>query len=180
VEEGTALTGLSGSFTDPGADTWTGAVNWGDGSAAEAITINQGTKTFTLPDHTYADNGGYTATVTVNDGDDDGACVFGVTVNDLGPTAHVESVPPVIAPLIVEVGEEVTFDASGSTSGPDAIVSYEWDWNYIGLVFEPSGDAGETVTHAFEEAGTYIVAVRVTDDDGSTDIATLEVVVNPR
>ena len=102
-----------------------------------------------------------------------------MTVNDLGPTAHVESVPPVIPPLTltVEVGEEVTFDASGSTSSPDAIVSYEWDWDYDGLAFDPSGDTGEVVTHAFEEAGTYIVAVRVTDDDGSTDIATLEVEV---
>jgi plastocyanin len=171
VNEGD-LVAFSGSYNDPDVgETHTIGWDFDDGTAAS------GTLT---PTHTYPDNGTYTVTLTVTDsGGRSGQDTLTVVVNDLGPTAHVESVPPVIPPLSVEVGEEVTFDASGSTSNPDAIVSYEWDWNYIGLVFEPSDSTGETVTHAFEEEGTYIVAVRVTDDDGSIDIATLEVVVNP-
>jgi len=128
------------------------------------------------PTHTYPDNGIYTVTLTVTDsGGRIGQDALTVTVNDLGPTAHVESVPPSTPLLTISVGTEGTFDASGSTSTPDAIVSYEWDWDYIGLVFEPSDSTEGMVTHAFEEAGAYTVAVRVTDDDGSTDIATLEV-----
>jgi len=165
------LVAFSGSYSDPDVgESYTIAWDFGDGTTATGSLT---------PTHTYPDNGTYTVTLTVTDsGGRIGQDTLTVVANDLGPTAHVESVPPVIPPLTVAVGEEVTFDASGSTSSPDAIMSYEWDWNYIGLVFEPSGNAGETVTHAFEEAGTYIVAVQVTDDDGSTDVATLDVVVN--
>ncbi|HBN26197.1 MAG TPA: hypothetical protein DD405_01850, partial [Desulfobacteraceae bacterium] len=75
-------------------------------------------------------------------------------------------------------GETGNYDASGSTSSPDTIVSYEWDWNYDGTTFNASGDTGVTQTHAWNNNGTKNVAVRVTDDDGSTDIATLEVTVS--
>ena len=68
------------------------------------------------------------------------------------------------------------FDASGSTSGPDVIASYEWDWSYDG-VFEPSGDTGVTQAHVSSHYGEYTVAVRVTDADGSSDIAMLLVVL---
>lgn len=171
VNEGDTVV-FSGTFNDPDiGETYAIAWNFDDGTTAS------GTLT---PTHAYSDNGTYRAALTVTDsGGRDGQDALTVVVNDLGPTAHVRSVPPGIPPLTVEVGEEATFDASDSTSGPDPIVSYEWDWDYVGLVFKPSGNAGETVTHAFEEAGTYTIAVLVADDDGSTDIATLEVVVSP-
>ena len=169
VNEGD-LVAFSGNYDDPDVgESYTIAWDFGDGNAASGSLT---------PTHTYPDNGTYTVTLTVTDsGGRIGQDTLTIVVNDLGPIAHVESVPPIIPPLTIEVGEEVTFDASGSTSNPDAIVSYEWDWNYVGLVFEPSGDAGETAIHAFEEEGTYTIAVRVTDDDGSIDIAALEVEV---
>ena len=43
--------------------------------------------------------------------------------------------------------------------------------------FAASGDTGVTQSHAWADNGIYTVAVRVTDDDGSTDIATLLVTV---
>jgi len=55
----------SGSFTDPGADTWTATVNYGDGSATTALTLAG--KSFTLS-HAYATAGSFTVTVTVSDG----------------------------------------------------------------------------------------------------------------
>jgi PKD repeat protein len=174
VNEGDVVD-FTGSFADPDTgETYTISWDFGDGATAS------GTLT---PTHTYLDNRTYTVTLTVTDnGGRAGHDTLTVVANDLGPTARVESVPPVAPPLTLAVvaGKEVTFDASGSTSNPDAIVSYEWDWDYGGLAgFTPSGDTGEVVTHVFGMAGTYFIAVRVTDDDGSTDIATLEVVVNP-
>jgi hypothetical protein len=53
----------SGSFTDPGADTWTATVNYGDGSGDQVLALNAD-HTFTL-NHFYADNGTSTVTVTV-------------------------------------------------------------------------------------------------------------------
>ena len=38
IDEGDTLSG-SGSFTDPGADTWTATVNYGEGAGAVALTL---------------------------------------------------------------------------------------------------------------------------------------------
>jgi hypothetical protein len=173
VNEGDVVA-FAGSFYDPDVgETYTIAWDFGDGTGAG------GTLT---PTHTYVDNGTYVVTLTVTDsGSRAGQDTLTIVVNDLGPTANVEGVPPVTPPLtvVVDAGEDAVFDASGSMSNPDAIVSYEWDWDYGGpATFMPSGDTGKMVIRAFPDAGTYTIAMRVTDDDGSTDIATLEVVVN--
>ena len=63
VNEGATFTS-SGSFTDPGADTWTATVDYGDGSGDQPLSLGPD-KTFTLS-HVYADNGRYTVTVTVS------------------------------------------------------------------------------------------------------------------
>ncbi|MDQ1741498.1 MAG: large repetitive protein, partial [Pseudonocardiales bacterium] len=63
--QGSAFSG-SGSFTDPGTDTWTATVDYGDGTGAQPLTLNAN-KTFSLA-HTYTAPGFYTVTVTVNDG----------------------------------------------------------------------------------------------------------------
>jgi len=56
------------SFTDPGADVWSGTVNWGDGSADEPLAINQAAKSFHL-NHTFTAGGTFTVALTVNDDD---------------------------------------------------------------------------------------------------------------
>ncbi|MGE5422367.1 MAG: PKD domain-containing protein [Ignavibacteriales bacterium] len=56
----------SGTFSDPGSDTWTAKVNYGDGTA-EPITLTV-EKTFAL-NHTFSKAGDYTVVVTVTDKD---------------------------------------------------------------------------------------------------------------
>jgi PKD repeat protein len=56
----------NGSFTDPGVnDTFTGTVDYGDGSGQVALTLNAN-KTFSLS-KAYAQGGTYTVTVRIND-----------------------------------------------------------------------------------------------------------------
>jgi hypothetical protein len=55
------------SFTDPGADTWTGLVNYGDGSGSVGVPVNAN-KTITL-NHLFPSNGTYTVTVLLRDDD---------------------------------------------------------------------------------------------------------------
>jgi DNA/RNA endonuclease G (NUC1)/PKD repeat protein len=55
---------VSGTFTDPGADKWTGAADYGDGSSS---TFSPSGHSFDLS-HAYATAGTYTVTVSVNDG----------------------------------------------------------------------------------------------------------------
>jgi DNA/RNA endonuclease G (NUC1) len=55
-----------GSFADPGADAWTGTVDYGDGSPVAALAIDG--RSFALS-HQYRNAGTFTVTVTIDDGD---------------------------------------------------------------------------------------------------------------
>jgi len=67
----------SGSFTDPGADSWSATVNYGDGSGPNALALEG--KTFSLS-HTYASPGTFTVTASVFDQDATGTNTQIVTV----------------------------------------------------------------------------------------------------
>ena len=54
---------FTGAFTDPDPDTWTGTVNFGDGTGDQPLTLNG--KSFAF-DHAYASLGSYTFVVTVS------------------------------------------------------------------------------------------------------------------
>lgn len=89
-----------------------------------------------------------------------------------------EVLPPVaiiVAPTSGVVGETLIFNASESNDGADNgwIVSYEWDFS-LGHAFNVE-DTGKVITHSFTSKGSYTVALRVTDNDGLTDIATVNV-----
>ncbi|WP_200343556.1 PKD domain-containing protein [Halochromatium glycolicum] len=170
IDEGGGIN-VAGSYTDPGADSWIATVDYGDGSGERPLALDQATKTFALS-HDYSANGRYTVTVTVTDDDgDSGSDTLGVTVTDLGPTAALSG------DKAQDEGDTGSYDARASTPGPvDTITGYAWDWDYDGS-FTPSGDTGATANHTWIEDGVYTVAVRVTDSDGSSDIAMLPVTV---
>jgi hypothetical protein len=62
------LSGYSsvGSFTDPEADTFTGTVNYGDGTGNQSLSIDQVGHTFSL-NHVYAAAGPYSVSIAVVD-----------------------------------------------------------------------------------------------------------------
>ena len=100
-------------------------------------------------------------------------------INDSGPTANI-----VQEFSSVEEGTSTYFDAHLSTSGSDAIVESQWDFDYDLTTFtpDPNGVWGNERTYAYHifdtnrdgnEYGTsldYNVAVKVIDSDGSFDI----------
>jgi hypothetical protein len=66
-------------FIDPGADTWSAAVDWGDGTIASSPDLP--TTSFPIA-HVYGSAGTYTVTVTVPDKDGStGVGSFHVTVS---------------------------------------------------------------------------------------------------
>ena len=67
IPAGSALS-KSGNITDPGSDTFTGTVNYDDGTGTQPLSIIG--NSYVL-NHTYAANGAYSITVNVTD--DDGA-----------------------------------------------------------------------------------------------------------
>ena len=171
IDEGDTFT-RSGSFTDPGADTWTATVDYGDGGGAAALALAG--KNFNLS-HTYLDNGLNTVTVTVTDDDAGvGSDDADVTVNNVAPT--VEAGPD----ATVDSGE--IYDFSGMFSDPgilDAPWAWVVEWGFGPNTTGSTNDQSAAITASRQVcvAGDYTVRLTVTDkDDGSgSDELTLTV-----
>ncbi|MCP3883225.1 MAG: PKD domain-containing protein, partial [Sulfitobacter sp.] len=75
---------------------------------------------------------------------------------------------------------EWTFDFSGTAAddGPNGVYLVEWDFNYDGSTFNPSGETGLTPTHVFNAVGAYTVAMRATDHALQSVIDTLTVTIS--
>jgi PKD repeat protein len=174
INEGATFS-QSGSFTDPGADSWTATVNYGDGSGSQPLTLTG--KTFNLS-HSYADDGVYTVTVTVTDDHTSGSDTVKVTVNNLAPTANAGG------PYSGAWGNDITFNGSATDpAGSNDTLTYAWDFEYSGGDFttDASGVDLRHPTHAYAAPGTYTVALRVSDEDGGTSsTATASVTIGKR
>jgi PKD repeat protein len=118
-------------------------------------------------EYTYMDNGTYLVALRVTD--DDGSVILAtleLTILDLGPTAGIE-----VDREVLPEGEELFLNTSPTSSYPDEVVYYEWDWDGDGVYDEET--ANTTTTHVFTAPGNYTVVLQVTDDDGSQHIATV-------
>jgi hypothetical protein len=100
-------------------------------------------------------------------GGDDGDGGDGGDGDDGGDSEPLEAVIDASA-TDVEVGEEVTLDASGSTGD---VTGYMW------VVGGNDPINGVENTISFDEAGTYEITLTVTDADNNEDTATTEITV---
>jgi parallel beta-helix repeat protein len=171
IDEG-SLFSSSGSFTDPGADTWVATVNYGDGSGIQPLALNAD-KNFAL-NHTYADNGSYTVVVCVTDDDEGEDCdTLQVTVTNVSPVVD--------AGADATIDEGATFNGAGSFTDPgadtwEATVDYGDGSGVLSLVL----NANKTFAlgHTYADNGSYTVEVCVTDDDEGKGCDTVVVTVN--
>lgn len=159
----------SGSFTDPGADSHTATVDYGDGAGAQALTLSAGA--FGLV-HTYADNGAFTVTVNVTD--DDGAVgsdTLLVTVTNVAPTVVLS------APASVNVASNFTVSGGITDPGADTFTG-TLDFG-DGTTTPVTVSAGSfSANHSYATAGTFAVSVSITDDDGDTGSDSASVTAN--
>ena len=108
----------------------------------------------------YGQQGEHSVTLTITDtAGSEATDVVEVTVEDLGPTAAFAWMPEPQAE-----GALVSF-TNESTSSPDGIVSWSWDFDGLGT----STDQNPSFT--FADNGAHTVTLTVTDEDGSTDTA---------
>ncbi len=177
----------------PSFETFTYSIDWGDGSAVEQgnATIDQigGEQIPTLASfdgsHIYADNGTYTVTVTIMD-DDDGMAIetFDVVVSNVAPVLTVGGSRTVAegAPLsITDIGtiSDPGFDNPDRPGGPSfETFTYTINWGDGSAIEQGSatidqigGPLQATLasfdgSHVYADNGSYLVTVKVVDDDG--------------
>jgi len=124
-----------------------------------------GTATGKTAGHAYLGAGDYNVTLTVTD--DDGATAqvtktVSIAQPNSAPTAAFTSATNDLS---------VSVDGSSSVDSDGTLSSYAWTFGDGGTA------SGATAGHTYSTGGTYTVTLTVTDDDGSTAVATHAVTV---
>jgi uncharacterized repeat protein (TIGR01451 family) len=167
------LTQFNGTYFDVGLSSIQAmpiAWDFGDGA-----TIT-GTLT---PIHTYADDGVYTVTLMVDDGEG------GVGLDTLLIT--VNNAPPILPELqdsTIQSGQSITLTVVFIDPGvlDTHTVTITWEPGVTDTLHLAAGVMSFTTIHQFAQAGSYAVDVMVTDKDGGLDAGsfTATVLAPPR
>jgi hypothetical protein len=183
-EAGTAT--VSATYFDPGPlDTHTATIDWGDGTAVEAVTTDALSAGV---DHVYGDNGDFDVTVTVTDDDlDAGVDIAVVSVSNLDPTVALDVSGQISFPggdyFVVGAGEELPLMAEGSDPGSDDL-TFTWSTGDVTTYYNDPAQTPDpplsplgTFPFAAEDAidavsaspGVEQLTLTLSDDDGGSD-----------
>ena len=114
--------------------------------------------------HTFPGTGTYPVTLTVTDSEGGPATV----TTDVSVLAA--NVAPVAAFAASVTALSVSVDAAASTDTDGTIAAYAWDFG------DGSTGTGKTASHSYATAGTYQIALTVTDDRSGTNTVSKSVV----
>ena len=156
----------NGSITSEDNVTVTGTAT--DDNAIDTVTVN-GVKVTVDPN-----NGSFSYELTLVDGENTITVIAtdlcGKTATDTRIVTKSVNSPPVAdadGPYTGVVGEPITFNGTGSYDPDGTIVSYEWDLDDDGEFDDANGP---TPTMTWDAPYSGNISLRVTDNDGATDI----------
>ena len=155
-DEGEELS-LSADAHDDDNDTLTYDWDFGDGETASGENVK----------HTWADDGDYTVTVMVSDGEEEDSESATVSVTNVAPTLSVNG---------ASSGQEAqarSFEADTSDVEADT-VSVTWDFG------DGETGSGENVSHTWADDGDYTVTVTASDEDGGETTETFNISISNR
>jgi len=151
---------LKSTSTDPDGTIAGFAWDFGDGATStDAATV-----------HTYATGGDHTITLVVTD--NGGATATSRQTKTF--TAPVANVAPTARFAWTTSGLTANFDGRTSTDSDGTIAGYSW--NFGDGATDVSNSS--TVNHSYTTAGTYPVALTVTDDKGGANTVNHDVIVS--
>jgi DNA/RNA endonuclease G (NUC1) len=148
----------AGTFSDPGADTFTGTVNYGDGTGTAPLAL--GSASFSLS-HAYATAGTYTVTVAVGD-DDGGSSSATATVTVVSAAAAINTLSNSVTAL----------ELAGTISGGEANALQASLKNALKSI-----EDGNT-TAAANQLGAFINKVEAMRASGRISAATAQALID--
>ncbi len=177
---------LNLTFDDVGSlDSHQVEIDWGDGSAAEVLSVSAGSRFFSTT-HQYVDDNptgtpSDDSTIKVRVLDDDGGAsptaTASITVNNVAPSNVI------IAPLgTINENDVATLNLTFDDPGTFDTHTVEIDWgdgSAIELLSVSAGSRFFSTTHQYLDdnptatpSDNYTVSVRIVDDDGGASAAT--------
>lgn len=167
------ITFSAGESFDVDNDSLTFEWDFDDGGNATGAAV----------DHAFNETGAYRVTLTVGDGENSSTGHLTVTVRQTGgPPGGNGSTPFAVDVLVndaavqhfnADVGEAITFNATGSFNPNDGNLTVSWDFD------DGASATGPTVQHSYGEKGAY--RVRVTVGDGkNSGTGTVTITVHER
>jgi hypothetical protein len=162
INESGSIT-LNGTFVDVDSSIHTVTINWGNGTTTtipSSQIVNNGGGNFSLPtiNRVYPDDGVFTITATVNDGQATAQGTATITVNDVLPIVPLSGSGPVEADALYTLTIGTPIDP-----GADQYVAFRVNW----------GDGSTTtvnspgnVNKVYKVFGNYTISVTAIDDAG--------------
>ncbi|MDB5386251.1 MAG: cya 3 [Planctomycetaceae bacterium] len=166
---------LSGTYSDVGTlDTHILRVNWGDNSGMQTVNVTGGVFSLT---HQYLDdagsvNGAVVMSINMVLVDDDlGMNVQStqVTVHNVSPTVTING-----APTSSPEGTAIALTSTVTDPGTLDTQTYAWSVTKNGNPFKTGASPSFSFTP--DDAGSYVVSLAVTDNNGGTGTATSQTI----
>lgn len=163
-----ALSGLHASVNASASSDVQGPISsyawsWGDGSAAG--TGAQAT-------HTYASPGTYTVTLTTTDAGGAASTLTRQIIIPTGSGGAAANQSPQARFSAASAGLQLSVAGASSVDPDGAIAAYSWNWGD-----GTAAGSGVSAAHTFASAGTYNVALTVTDGGGAPSTMTRAIAV---
>ena len=168
-DEGQQLTFDGSGSTDPDGQADIVSYNWDFGDV--------GTASGAVVSHTYADNGIYTATLTVTDtAGQTNSDTAAVTVNNAAPV--IGSLSPISSVLPgISINTSANFTDPGTLDTHAA--AFDWGDGTVaqGLIIEANGSGSVSGSHTYSAPGVYTITLTVIDKDGGVASNSISVTI---
>lgn len=185
--EAAPFTATMATFSDPQANAsateYTATIDWGDATNASPGAISQpggpGTPFTVSGSHTYAEEGTYTAKVTITDKDTPLNSATANTTANVGDAALSATGVAPTSPQGFN-GTVANFsDANVGATTADFSATIDWGdgSNSTGTVTGSSGSFSVAGNHTYTGTGYFTVTVKIIDDGGSTATATTTILI---
>jgi hypothetical protein len=183
INEGALFDGAVATFTDDNAaalpSDFTATIDWGDGSGTTAGTIGSSSAAFVvLGQHTYADDGSFTATVTISDVSPGTGTATTTDTATVTESDSLSGTPVTFAALAGTpfTGTVANFtDSYTGNAASDFTATIDWGdaTTSAGTVTGGGGAFSVSGTHTYAGAGNFTVTVTLSDDAPGTATATV-------